>query len=955
MKRFSARHAIFLIFILLASREFAAAQNDPLTPCRELVADPTQKEKYRPYGCYVNVARKMPDKHDQAREELMALFRLDEQNPRPLFALGALEWNENPRQALKHYRQAAEISDRIGDFGSSLSAYKNLLNLMLKYAPLSEVEKLLRQIREVLQAARQANHPDVLSFDARVRLVEAKFVRFSARDLGLAYRELREIQHAFFNKETDEKNEVGWQIDFLSTIGNLAHELGRYEEAQEYYERLTQLARTNGNEHSLALGKFNIANNLLEQWIEEPRKVERQAVVDHLNEALPIAMKAKHGSVAARISQRLALMSAAGAADEDIVRRHFENCIEVAQTNGLPHRGASCRWAYGRYLANRDPQAAQRMIDLAAPGDEESGWSKAYHAQAQALVSWASGSRQRAMTDSLLALKAIENMRGLQTGGAREGLFSAWTEFYYWLSGRLLQEAETTDRRSNLESAFTVVERMRARALLEKLDASEATRERRAELLADISRLELDLTRSSLSEDYRMQAEDRLRQLQDEEGQIRSQLLEDPAYYPLSLESFVPLPRVERHLNEDEAMLSFQAGLDRDMYGEFGGGSWLLVSTSNGTRSYRLPGRAWLQSSVTIFQGYFGRRDGSDALPSVPLYKKLLEKALGDLPSGVRRLVIVPDGVLHHLPFGALRPSETEAPLATRYRLLIAPSATLWLKWRTNRSPAASSPALALAAPEIEDSSLKGAKVGGEGAEDWIQLRSSQLGPLRYAVREGKAMIRRLGGTSQLRTGAKASESFLKSTNLTQFRILHLAAHAVVDDTRPDRSAVVLAPGNEGEDGLLHPSEIVELDLAGRVVVLSACQSASGAVLRGEGVVGLARSFFQAGAQAVVGSLWPLRDDDAADFFDDFYSYLSRGESVTTALNSAQRARLDEGAPAEAWAGLVVLGDGDVIPFPGGITTTSQLMLNWPLAISSALVVAAILAFAVGLRGRPRK
>ena len=75
-------------------------------------------------------------------------------------------------------------------------------------------------------------------------------------------------------------------------------------------------------------------------------------------------------------------------------------------------------------------------------------------------------------------------------------------------------------------------------------------------------------------------------------------------------------------------------------------------------------------------------------------------------------------------------------------------------------------------------------------------------------------------------------------------------------------------PGPTSEDGLLQTREIEGLDLEGRIVVLSACQTASGAILGGEGVLSLARAFFEAGAHAVIGSRWPIRDEDAASLFD---------------------------------------------------------------------------------------
>ena len=120
--------------------------------------------------------------------------------------------------------------------------------------------------------------------------------------------------------------------------------------------------------------------------------------------------------------------------------------------------------------------------------------------------------------------------------------------------------------------------------------------------------------------------------------------------------------------------------------------------------------------------------------------------------------------------------------------------------------------------------------------------------------------------------------------------------------------------------------------------MLSACSSNTGAMLRGEGVMSLARAFFQAGAHTVVASLWRLRDDEAADLFDRFYRHLGRGRSVAAALQAAQRDMIRDGAPAAAWAGLVVLGDGDLVPLPGGRKGWDVPVWAW--AAGGALCVA---------------
>jgi CHAT domain-containing protein len=170
----------------------------------------------------------------------------------------------------------------------------------------------------------------------------------------------------------------------------------------------------------------------------------------------------------------------------------------------------------------------------------------------------------------------------------------------------------------------------------------------------------------------------------------------------------------------------------------------------------------------------------------------------------------------------------------------------------------------------------------------------------------------------------------------------------VADVTRPARSAVLLAPGDAREDGLLQAREIEGLDLGGRIIVLSACRSADGVVQSGEGVLSLARAFFAAGAQAVIGSRWPIRDEEAAAFFADFYRHVGEGATLAEAVARAKTDAIADGRPASAWAGVVLYGDGESRLRPDG----RRPRVVQPLLIG--LLVAACAALSVALLRRSR-
>jgi CHAT domain-containing protein len=348
---------------------------------------------------------------------------------------------------------------------------------------------------------------------------------------------------------------------------------------------------------------------------------------------------------------------------------------------------------------------------------------------------------------------------------------------------------------------------------------------------------------------------------------------------------------------------------------------------------------------MPVFIGLLTANEGRGVAAAVRLYQELLAEAVASLPSRITRLIIVPDGSLHHLPFESLRATPSSAPLGARYELVHVPSATLWLQWRTGTRPAISGRLLTFADPAVEGSA------GPQDSRNAVLLEGLRSGHLPHAREESRAIQRYISATRAL-VGAAASEHALKNADLSAYDVLHFATHAISDESHPERSAVLLAPGDASEDGLLQAREIEALDLEGRIVVLSGCETASGAIQSGEGVLSLARAFFEAGAHAVIGSRWPLRDADAADLFNTFYQHLGRGASLAEALKASQDQARDAGRPASQWAALVLLGNGDLRPFAGAATEATHSHLPVPIVFALTLLLVAGVVFTLQRRVR---
>jgi CHAT domain-containing protein len=572
-------------------------------------------------------------------------------------------------------------------------------------------------------------------------------------------------------------------------------------------------------------------------------------------------------------------------------------------------------------------------------------------------VSWKTGSLDDFVRDAQRALSEIEQLRAQQADPTiQAGLLSTWSDDYYWFAGRLLEAARDGRCPFCLDRAFGAIERLRARTLLgivaaagvgvstDQVDVARLTALRSA-----IERVTRRRQESALPPSERANAESDLRAFSAEEDRLRqagslgapspaSSSKSGIAITPAS-PGFATLSEVQALLAPDEALLSFQIAPWKDWTGDFGGGSWLVVATRSARRCYRLGemGRADLRNGVADLVEHRWRARSWQA---TELYRQLLGPALAELPSGIKRLIVVPDDHLHRVPFAALRATPKSKLLVWRYQISIAPSAALWARWRAApQPPQADRPALVLADPPPPTLAVQETL-----RADGIHVPTERLPAARL---EADALVRFLGSDCDRRVGGAVSAAAIQDARpaLRRFALVHFAAHSIVDDNDPRRSGIWLSP-SPGRDGLLRAADIVKLNFDDRLIVVPTCSSNGGPFLLGEGVMSLAHAFFQAHARTVVASLWPQVDTDAEALLRGFYRHLGQGASVAAALRLAQLDLLRQNPrlPLAAWAGLVVLGDGDLVPFPGG---RHPWRLWWLVAATVATSLLSLLAFFV--------
>jgi CHAT domain-containing protein len=301
---------------------------------------------------------------------------------------------------------------------------------------------------------------------------------------------------------------------------------------------------------------------------------------------------------------------------------------------------------------------------------------------------------------------------------------------------------------------------------------------------------------------------------------------------------------------------------------------------------------------------------------------------------GKKRLVILADGALQYVPFGALLVSSSNPePLIVNNEIVYQPSASALALIREAPRSAATKTIAVFADPVFSKNddrvvAAKGSKpepattpssrelkqalrdAGDTGSVDG----SLRLDRLNFTRGEADAILAAAPpGSSMEALDFDASRARVLGSELKQYRMVHLATHGILDTNNPEFSGLVFSlvdQHGQTEDGFLKLNDIYNMDLPLDMIVLSACETAVGKQVNGEGLVGLTRGFMHAGAARVVASLWKVDDEATAELMKRFYSYLlEKKMPAAAALHQAQLdLRKTRGEPYY-WAGFVLQGE----------------------------------------------
>ena len=448
-----------------------------------------------------------------------------------------------------------------------------------------------------------------------------------------------------------------------------------------------------------------------------------------------------------------------------------------------------------------------------------------------------------------------------------------------------------------------------------------------------------------------LNAEELLR-LTEEYNQVRSVITSDPAVPAVSAKLLSGREIQAAISDENTLLLEYSLGEQR---------SFLWAVSHDGIVSFELPKRSVIEEMVLALTralrpeqrrniGTSRMNPTGDAADVQKLSQRLSEMLLSPAArqiSAAQRLVIVPDGPLHSVPFSVLpKPLGTVAaiPLVTDYEITVLPSVSFLLAARNRLStvPAPAKTIAIIANPvfEKEDGRLLALRKDSSGRPALMTpgnnepKRPSENTTLASVFRdldlEGTGTLPRLFSTQReakiiqslvpqrdsfLATDFDANRSVFTSNKLSEYQIIHIATHGFFDSAHPELSGIVLSlydqQGHQ-QNGFVQIQDIYDLKLNASVVVLSACQTGLGKNVKGEGMTGLPRAFMMAGARRVVASLWKVDDDATTELMMRFYKQIfEHGRSPAAALRAAQLeiSAYPKWKDPIYWAGFFITGD----------------------------------------------
>ncbi len=664
-----------------------------------------------------------------------------------------------------------------------------------------------------------------------------------------------------------------WSAHIKAAKGKIFMELNQFKKSQDEYNAAWRIYEELGDENELGVISINLGKLY-------SKLGNHELALKYLNDSYEIFSRDKDNEY------KITVLSTE--AESYLSSKNYDSAISIL-TQLLHHTNESeDAFLEGRTLTN----LAEAQIGIGEHGDafttlrkaikinennnDDLFFTKSNYLAALSLSKDQSENYDEALFFLNTAKSTIENIRStLFDDSIRQQYFSLQKSIYELEIN--LHMSNTNNPKSKLLGLLSA-ESYRARTLYESITHEKPKNSLESTLLNNINRQEI--TDSSIL----------LRNTFDE------LLNTQPSHHQNTL-NLETLEAIIENLDKNTAILYFFTGSEKSH-------SWLI--TKNKILSGHLP------NSETIALTVANYMSSSSNSPSgkhpLNVWRKLHKNGadlshliLSNYEKSLKnytKVLIAPDGPLHKVPFSALPLKDSKELVIDHYNVSYLSSlATHHILNKHEKRSQKKSSLLLLSNPKIISNGIEGTDLPS------AKLEAEKISKLWQSV-----------GKLTWLNGENAHKKALVNSNLSNYDILHFATHALANWDYPGQSFIALSNKKSPKklDNNLTQSEISKWDLSAELVVLSACDTALGKHIEGEGPLGLSRAFIEAGAKRVIASLWPIDDEASAELMKNFYHNLyKKNQTPIDALANAQRTLKTNGKWSHPyyWSGFNFIGN----------------------------------------------
>ncbi|HEY6118620.1 MAG TPA: CHAT domain-containing tetratricopeptide repeat protein, partial [Pyrinomonadaceae bacterium] len=827
----------------------------------------------------------------------------------------------DPRKALEYL---IEIRDLLKGMGDRAKEASFLNNICVIHEDIAEYGKALEYCNQALSIRRD--------------LEDERGAATVLNSLGNAYGDMGQYERALDLYSQSQAlyakfgNDNGQAIEF-NNLGWLYSALGDYEKAIEFYNKALELFRKQGNQFRQGNTLNNIAVNYADLG-------DFKKALEINQEALKFRIAASNIDGEAITYNNLAsCYSHLGEKQKSL--EYYKRAIEIHRTRNPRQLASALRnmgSVYGELGETQKATAClNEALEITRRIDDPSG--EAGTLSILAHVERDEGKLLDAKLHIESALASVESLRvSVKDRKLRTSFFASVRKYHEEYVDVLMRLHKENPAGGFDVAALKASENARARSLLESLmeasaeigkgvDSSLIARERTLrQLISDKAELQLRLLSGNHTDEQATNMSKDLDALTTEYEQVQTQIRQSsPRYSALIKPVSLSLQEIQsRLLDHDTVLLEYTLGEDK---------SYVFLVSSTSLKTFELPKRDEVEKASRSVYDLVTASDRVVPNESLAQRSKRLDQADNDYPASAaalsrmllgplaselksKRLLIVSDGILQYVPFGALpdpsnqrvsSPDQTPQPLIADHEIISLPSASVLgvLRRETKDRPRAAKTVAVFADPVFGAQDPRIASLSKNQRIDYseqagdVRRSAEESGlngfpRLRFSRQEADQIMRLVPRTTSLEAlDFAANKTAATSGDLKQYRIIHFATHSLVNSRHADLSGIVLSlVDQEGkpQNGFLRLYDIYNLNLSAELVVLSACQTALGKDIKGEGLVGLTRAFMYAGASRIVASLWRTEDRATSVLMNRFYESMlaGNGMSPAAALRKAQ-------------------------------------------------------------------